>query len=64
MGEKKRTSHPDPRVQNQSLFCIFMTRGENHIKKDKSFYSWKKHTLVRDLMIEGLTESPARRLRT
>lgn len=52
-GELQQRANPDLRVQKQSLFCIFMRRGKNHIQKDKLFHSWKKHTLVRDLVIEG-----------
>lgn len=55
---KKRASQPDPRVQNQSLFCTFMTTGENHIQNGKSFRSWKKRTQVRDLMIEDERRVP------
>ena len=56
-NNKKELANPDPRVQNQSLFCIFVTRRENHIQKDKSFCSWKKHTRVIDGMVGGLKQS-------
>lgn len=57
--QQKRTGQPRPHpgVRNQSLFYIFMTKGKNHIQKDKSFHSRKKHIRVRDGMIEGLEES-------